>query len=108
MNLLELAKNIKRNLYIEIRPTGEYIISFGTDCTLIEQSMYGKHRHKTLSVHGRGQTLREAVRNFVIRLSHQNSNEPKLFFLRFPANFDTQGDVRVNIEGLAHEENLIT
>ena len=105
MNLLELSKNLKRNLRIEYRPAGEYIVSFGEDCTLIEQSPDGKHRKKVPSVHGRGQSLKDAVHNFVLRMSNENALDRRLFYLRFPANFDNHGDVLV--DGLVHEPDLI-
>lgn len=103
MNLLELAKTAKRILHIEIRPSGEYIVSFGEECTLItERFDRSAHRVKTPSVHGRGKSVNEAAKNLVAQMSSQE----RRYFLRFPPSFDNQM-AEFQVEGLMHEENLI-
>ena len=75
MNLFEFAKKIGRTIYIEARPNGEHVVSFGTDCDLI---VGAKRIH---SVHGRGTNMTEAIANFTNKLKGT---------LEFPKSFDHQ------------------
>lgn len=70
--LLDFGRLIKRTIYIEIRPNAEYIVSFGTECSVLpkpEEQRTHKELRRTDAVHGRGPDLEKAQRNLVDKLN---------------------------------------
>lgn len=76
MTLFEFSKSIRMPVFIEVRPCGETIVSFGLECSL-------RGRKQINSVHGRGPNLSLAITNFISTLKAGSAIE-------FPRNFDRE------------------
>lgn len=87
MNLFDFAKEIKRTLYIEVRPNGDCITSFGVDCDLL------RHGSRIRSVHGRGKSISESIKSLIDALTNQGG------VLEFPRSFESDAKCKIP-EGL--------